>query len=300
MARPKLNDLDVFAAHLTASGVGAGTNKTYCSHVRRILRTLPALTEASLTDFLYSSVGVGSRSTVKSAWGYFRGFIKEALGQDLPDMGRLAPAAVKAVMEEFTPPPAVQVAISAMINEAKVSATMLAAATWRSVSVVDSKGKPAVYLNVREGKVTGAIIPKRFIEPLLLWADPNAGTPLRSQPLIPLAAGGNNPAPGIALRRLADKAVDGSRLGVLKDHQAPEEEDDVFDLNREVSSLMAGREPAVVPSALLVPQPTHASLPVRSDPAPGNGSRFALQSDNDDPPMSTAELMAFIAQQREG
>ena len=74
----------------------------------------------------------------------------------------------------------------------------------------------------------------------------------------------------------------------------------MFDLNREVSSVMAGREPEVVPSALLVPQSTYASLPVRADPATGNGSRFALPSENDDPPMSTSELMAFIAQQRGG
>jgi hypothetical protein len=299
MARPKLNDLDDFSNYLTSQGVGEGTNKTYCSHVRRILRTLPALTEASLTDFLYSSVGVGSRSTVKSAWGYFRGFIKTALGQELPEMGRLAPSAVKAVAAEFTPPPAVQVAIAAMINEAKVSATMLSAATWRSVSVVESKGKPAVYLNVREGKITGALIPKRFIEPLLLWADPKSGTPLRTQPLIPSEAGGNNPAPGIALRRLADKAVDTSRLDILKEHQGCEEEDEVFDLNREVSALMSGREQAAAHPALVVPQPTPEPLPVKAEAPVYNQSRFAIQSAEEDQPMSTAQLLAFIAQQRQ-
>lgn len=296
MARPKLNDLTDFNTFLTTQGVGDATSKTYCSHVRRVLRTLPVLTEAGLTDFLYGSVGVGSRSTVKSAWGYFRAFIKSSLGQDLPEMGRLAPAAVKAIAAEFTPPPAVQVAIAAMINESKVSAGMLSAATWRSVSVVESKGKPTVYLNVREGKVTGALIPKRFVEPLLLWADPKNGTPLRSQPFIPAEEGGNTAVQSIVLRRMADKAVDASRLIPLQDHQEHGEEDEVFDMNLAVASVMSGRTPPEPVPALQTPALTSAPLPVVEAPT-YNQSRFAVQSAEEDRPMSTAELLAFIAQQ---
>ena len=300
MARPKLHDLENLSTYLSTQGVGASTAKTYCSHVRRILRTLPVLTEATLTEFLYSSVGVGSRSTVKSAWGYFRSLVKSTLDQDLPEMGRLAPAAVKAIVEDFQPSPAVLVAIAAMINDSKVSASMLTAATWRSVSVVESKGKPSVYLNVREGKVTGALIPKRLIEPLLLWADPVSGTPLRSQPLIPGSAGGNNPASAIALRRLADKAIDTSRLIPLREHAEREEEDEVFNMDLEVSALMSGRETPKAPAAIAVPQSTLEALPVKAEPLPHNQSRFAVQGQEEDRPMSTAELLAFIAQQRQG
>lgn len=297
MARPKLNDLTDFSNYLSTQGVGTATASTYCSHVRRILRTLPVLTEASLTDFLYGTVGGGSRSTVKSAWGYFRSFIHSSLGQDLPEMGRLAPAVVKAITAEFAPPPAVQVAIAAMINTSKVSAGMLSAATWRSVSIVESKGKPMVYLNVREGKVTGAFVPRQLVEPLLLWADPVSGTPLKSQPLIPTVAGGNTSVQSVVLRRMADKAVDATRLIPLQEHHECGEEDEVFNMELAVNAVMSGRTPAEVPAAVQTPALTSAPLPVAAEAQVYNQSRFAAQGSEDDHPMSTAELLAFIAQQ---
>jgi hypothetical protein len=303
MARPKMNDLDDYADHLTAQGVGATTSRTYVSHVRRVLRSVPTLSEASLTEFLYSSVSGASRSTVRTAWKYFRTFVSTTLNQTVPDFGTLSPRAVKQVEAAFNPPPDVSNALASIINLSKVTPSMLAAATWRSVSLTDSKGKPVVYLSVREGRVTGAIFPKQLLLPLLAWAAPDSTTPLKAQPLIPTEAGGNTPVTALQLRRLAARALDASKLfNVTEGLTEADEGADVFDLEIElaryedehgqeveVSRVSHPRFAPLLPAPVVAPEPQSGSF---------NQSRFAAAADPEDRPMSTAELLNYIAQQR--
>jgi hypothetical protein len=303
MARPKLNDLDDYSDYLTVQGVGVSTSRTYVSHVRRVLRSVPTLSEASLTEFLYSSVSGASRSTVRSAWKYFRSFVSTTLNQSVPDFGTLSPRAIKQVEAAFNPSPDVTTALTSIINHSKVTPSMLSAATWRSVSLTDSKGKPVVYLSVREGRVTGAIFPKHLLLPLLAWAAPENSTPLKSQPLIPTESGGNSPVTALQLRRLAARALDAGKLFRVDEGLTEADEGaQVFDLEVELARYddTHGQEVQIsrAPPAHVLPSLPAPAAPIDPQAGQFNQSRFAITSDPEDKPMSTAELMAFIAHQR--
>ena len=85
----------------------------------------------------------------------------------------------------------------------------------------------------------------------------------------------------------------------LGNHAEHEEEDEVFNMDVEVSALMSGRETPKPPAAIVLPQSTLEALPVKAESL-HNQSRFAVQGQEEDRPMSTSELLAFIAQQRQG
>jgi len=305
MARPKKNDLVEYNDYLAAQGVGVSTARTYVSHVRKVLRSVHTLNEPSLTEFLYSSVSGASRSTVRAAWKYFRRFVHTTLSQDVPDFGTLAPGAVRDAEAAFNPPPDLATAITAVINVAKVTPTMLSAATWRSVTLTASSGKPSVYLNVREGRITGAIFPKQYLLPMLAWAAPDTKTPLKSQPLIPLEAGGNTAATALQLRRLAARALDASKMFRIQEGLTEEDEGaEVFDLETEEARSAGEQTPEPIdPRAPAWTRVADEALAPAPPPveveAPYNQSRFAPQSTPDDRPMSTSELMDFIARSRQ-
>jgi hypothetical protein len=281
MGRPRTQDLVGYTDYLSVRSVGLTTCRTYASLVRKTTQSVPLLTEANLTEYLYASVPNASRSTLRAAWRYFCAYAKEELGREVPDFGMLSKSAVRSVDAQFTPAPAVQIAVAHLINESKVTPTMLAKATWQSVKIVRSQGKLTAYINVREGRVTGALFPAHLLTPLLTWAAPSDGKPMKMQPLIPTMAGGTNPASALQLRKLANRALNTNKsLGA----EEPEEEvNAVFDLENELNTCREQEQE----EAPKVPAPLTVA------PLSGPVSRFAL-SDQHDPNMSTSELMSLI------
>ena len=292
MPRPRLFDLESFTGYLARHGVGTQTARTYCSSVRRVHQKVTPLTEATLTEFLYTSVSTVTRSTVRAAWRHYCTHRHEEDSIVLPNFGYLSAAGMKEVLADFSPPPSVQSAIAHIINGARVSVTMLVAATWRSVSIIKSRGEPHVYLNVREGKVTGALFPQHLLLPLLSWADPVDSLPRKSQPLIPSCLGGDASATAFQLREVAKRAQE-----IVAFETDPDAEcNAVFDLDAALAACESDKTadaPNKVDAPLRAPFPTQITKP--------EATKFEMSptgpvASTPERPMSTAELLSFLGE----
>jgi hypothetical protein len=287
MPRQAIKGLEGYSAYLESVGISINTAKTYKSHVRRIRDTVTDLSEATLTAFLYSSVTSVTRSTMRAAWRHYRAFVYEETSEYIPNFGNIAPGVLHELEASFNPTPAVQVALAAIINTSKVSVTMLAAATWRCISLSKVNNQPHVYLKVREGTVSGALFPHQLLVPLLAWAAPDTNTPAKTQPLIPTTAGGLKSVTALQLRRLAARAMEIHPHSSEK-IEAVEEYTNVFNLQEELAAFEKASKSLVLPDTPKPATTAPAVVELKQE------SAYAIPLVSNDAPMTTDQLMDFL------
>jgi hypothetical protein len=200
--RPRNPDLDDYREYLSLLSLNASTIRVYVTQVRRILRDVPVATRDTLTEYFYSTLDSHTRASTRVAWRHYVDFSREVVGAVLEEPLLLPRARAKQVKElEVNLPPAVQSAISILVNRDKWDTRVIADAKWAQLTYGITSRFGDVELRHALGKVDIWFTTEEVLRPLKVWADVD-GEPKSGQPLVPTSTNMMQPVSPLALKKL--------------------------------------------------------------------------------------------------
>ena len=200
--RPRNPDLDDYREYLKLLSLEASTMRVYVTQVRRILRDVPVATRDTLTECFYSSLDSHTRASTRVAWRHYVDFNSQVHGVQLEEPLLLPRARAKQFKElDVTLPPAVQSAISILMNRDKWDLRVIADAKWAQLTYGVTSKYGNVELKHAYGKVDIWLTTEEVLRPLRVWANIDS-QPLPEQPLVPVATNMLQPVSPLALKKL--------------------------------------------------------------------------------------------------
>lgn len=269
MARTPKSDLADFHLYLKdVLGPTTASVTTYCSMVRRVLRSVPVLSEEALTNFFYNELNSTMRSNIRAAWLHYVRFQATIKGVDVPTPGYVrVPRGTSKTFKAGSPLPAEVIeAVFRLVVVRRWPITVILNGTWGKLVSRPASRLGDVALVFPFGKVTYWLAFQDELAPLRRWAAAN-GEPSVHQPLLPRETDGQIAYPGLSLQAALDALV--VRPDMLDDP----------------AHFVGGAPPVQA-----VPKPTLTVVP----PAPKTGT----ENDTVGKPVSTQELEAILRSQR--
>ena len=203
MSRTPKADLADFHLYLKdVLGPGSTSVSAYCSMVRRVIRSVPALTEANLTTFFYNELSSTTRANIRAAWNHYVEFQKSVFGVDVPSPGYIKTPKTKVNPYDGAQPLPAEVVdtVFRLVNLRKWPLTVLLNGTWNKVITRPASRLGDVALIFPFGKVTHWLAFERELAVLRRYAHPE-GTPDGTAPLLPFEPGSSRIYPGLTLQQ---------------------------------------------------------------------------------------------------
>jgi hypothetical protein len=199
--RPRNTDLDDFREYLRLLSLNASTIRVYATQVRAVIRAVPVPTRDDLTEHFYAQLDAHTRASTRVAWRHYVDFQKQLTGEDVPEPMLLPRARAKQLVTlDVALPPAVQSAISILLNRDKWELKVIADAKWGQMRYGISSRFGDTELAHTLGKVDIWMTTEDILRPLKVWADID-GEPKPGQPLVPMATNMMQPISILMLKK---------------------------------------------------------------------------------------------------
>jgi len=202
MSRTPKSDLADFHLYLKdVLGPGSTSVSAYCSMVRRVLRSVPTLTEENLTTFFYNELSSTTRANIRAAWNHYVEFQRTVFGVETPSPGYIKTPKFKVNPYEGAKvlPEEVVDVVFRLVNLRKWPLTVLLNGTWNKIISRPASRLGDVALIFPFGKVTHWLAFERELAVLRNYAHP-AGAPDGGTPLLPFEPGSTRVYPGLTLQ----------------------------------------------------------------------------------------------------
>jgi hypothetical protein len=202
MARTPKSDLADFHLYLKdVLGPASTSVSAYCSMVRRVIRSVPTLTEENLTNFFYTELNPTMRANIRAAWNHYVEFNRTVHAVAIPSPGYLkTPKTVVNPYQGAQPlPEEVVDVVFRLVNLRKWPLTVILNGTWNKVIARPASRLGDAALIFPFGKVTHWLAFERELAVLRQYAHPS-GTPEGAAPLIPFEPGSLRVYPGLTLQ----------------------------------------------------------------------------------------------------